>query len=36
GADFIALRRDVELIASDAKALARDLAEAAQQREALA
>jgi thiamine-phosphate pyrophosphorylase len=36
GADFIALRRDVELTASDAKALARDLAEAAQQREALA
>jgi thiamine-phosphate pyrophosphorylase len=36
GADFIALRRDVELTASDAKALARDLTEAAQQREALA
>jgi thiamine-phosphate pyrophosphorylase len=36
GADFIAMRRDVELTASDAKALARDLAEAAQQREALA
>ena len=36
GADFIALRSDVELNASDAKALARDLAEAAQQREALA
>ena len=36
GADFIAMRRDVELTASDAKALARDLAEAAQPREALA
>ena len=36
GADFIALRGDVELNASDAKALARGIAEAAQQREALA
>lgn len=36
GADFIALRHEVELSASDAKALARDLAEAAQQREILA
>ena len=36
GADFIALRSDVELNASDAEALARALAEAAQQREALA
>ena len=36
GADFIAMRGDVELTASDAKALARDLAEVAQQREALA
>lgn len=36
GADFIAMRRDVELTPGDAKALARDLAEAAQQREALA
>ena len=36
GADFVALRSDVELNASDAEALARALAEAAQQREALA
>jgi thiamine-phosphate pyrophosphorylase len=36
GADFVALRSDVELTAGDAKALARDLAEAAQRREALA
>ena len=36
GADFIALRGDVELNASDAKALARGIAGAAQQREALA
>ena len=36
GADFIALRGDVELNASDAKDLARGIAEAAQQHEALA
>ncbi len=36
GADFIAMRRDVELTPGDAEALARDLAEAAQHREALA